>query len=136
MICRQILVRVIIKCVQTALKVRDIISTIDWRLVSTASDITVEHTVHHHCAYVACGGGIVVVTHNTTHIRTTTHISITVAIDDTGIAVEQAYDATYIISAGANRTAIDTAVVYTSVALSHITDGTKGCFVCFIYYNI
>ena len=123
MVCRQLRVGIIVIVVQASMHIVDVVSAIDGRLFAATSDVAVERAVHHHRTQVGCGGEIVVVTHDTAHIRTACNLGIAVAVDDTRIVVQQAHDATGIIGA-ADFSAIHTAVVDVGIARSRGYDGT------------
>ena len=92
MVGGQLLICVIIERVQTVFwsisgivtiipQVSDVIPTIDRRLVGAACDIAIEHAVHHHSVDIAGGGGGVVITYNTAHIRAARNRSKRVAVN-------------------------------------------------------
>ena len=62
----------------------DDLTIIDWCLRTTACDITIEHTVHHHGLLVISNrsGSHIIMSYDTTYLITTGDIGITEAVND------------------------------------------------------
>ena len=59
-------------------------------------NFAIEHTVHDHGLKVRSSSGHVVVAHNASHRTTSDNIGKTIAVDDTGCAVKEAYQSAYV----------------------------------------
>ena len=120
---------IIVEGVETTLQIRDIFSAKNRRYCSTTSDITIEHTVHHHGSNLGCRRSEIIVSNNTTNIRTTCDSGITITIYHTSsniflfsiycyfLTMQISYDTTN-ISCTTYATAIDTTVIDAGFACS------------------
>ena len=98
------------------------ISSINWRFISAASDVTIERTVHNHGTDIGLSRCKSVITYDTAYVRTACYVGIAIAVDDTCIAVQMAYDTTDMIRT-ADTTAIHTAVIDAGAAKSCTYNG-------------
>ena len=107
-----------------------------YRRYVSAAHRAVEHTVHHHRAYVARLRGIAVVAHDASHVGAAAHLGIAVAVHHSRRSVEQARDAAHISRAAhAAARAQHAAVVDARGSACFANDGShvgSAAYVCVV----
>lgn len=113
-LCMQLIVGVVVEGVEATLQVGDVGPSKNGRDGGAASDVAVEHTVHHHSLDAGGDGRQAVVAHNAAYVTASGDGGERVTVDYAGRAVKEA-----------NQSACVTSAAHRAIEDAHIIDASR-----------